>query len=129
MALGFLIDELTTRSRTTNTVFFMVDAKLRYTVLLGREWIHANQCVPSTLHQQLQFWNGDQVETVLVDPFPFTADVRMQDAMLYSPKIKPISWPEDITLDSIKSFDLSLDGFEVIIEADAWPDKSDSDGI
>ena len=51
------------------------------------------------------------------DPFPFTADVSMQDVMLYSPKIDPISWPEDITLDAIKSFDLSLDGFEVIVEA------------
>ena len=49
-----------------------------------------------------------------VVPFLFAVDIRMQDAMLYSPKIEPISWPEDITLDFIKSFDLSLDGFEVI---------------
>ena len=77
--------------------------------------------MPSTLHQQLQFWNGDQVEVVDIDPFPFTADVRMQDAMLYSPKIEPISWPEDVTLDSIKSFDLSLDGLEVTVEAETLP--------
>ena len=59
-----------------------------------------------------------------VDPFPFTADVRMQDAMLYSPKIEPISQLEDITLDSIKSFDLSLDGFEVIVEVNLQPTKN-----
>ena len=53
-----------------------------------------------------------------VDPVPFTADVRMQDAMLYSPKIEPISWPEDIILDYIRSFNFSLDGFQVIVEAD-----------
>ena len=109
----------------TNTVFFVVDVKLRYTILLGREWIHANQCVPSTLHQQLQFWNGDQVEIVEADPFPFTTDVRMQDVMLYSPKIESISWLEDIILDSIKSFDLSLDNFEVTVEANLWPRHND----
>ena len=53
-----------------------------------------------------------------VDPVPFTADVRMQDAMLYSPKIEPISWPKDIILDYIRSFNFSLDGFQVIVEAD-----------
>ena len=52
----------------------------------------------------------------------------MQDAMLYSPKIKPISWPEDVTLDSIKFFNLLLDGFEVIVEANLWLTKNHSDG-
>ena len=74
--------------------------------------------MPSTLHQQLQFWNGDWVEVVDADPFPFTANVRMQDTMLYSPKIEPIAWPEDVPLDSIKSFDLSLDRFEIIVKAE-----------
>ena len=52
------------------------------------------------------------------DTFPFTIDVRMQNAMLYSPKIEPISCPEDIILDFIKSFELLLDGLEVTVEAD-----------
>ena len=76
--------------------------------------------MPSTLHQQLQFWNRDHVEVVDADLFSFIADVKIQDAMLYSPKIEPISWPEDITLDSIMSFDLSLDVFEVVVQADSW---------
>ena len=104
--LGFLIAELTVESKTTNTVFFVMDAKPRYTILLGKDYIHANQCIPSTLNQQLQFWNRDQVEVVDANPFPFTTDLRMQDVMLYSPKIEPISWPKDVTLDFIKSFDL-----------------------
>ena len=62
------------------------------------------------------------------DPFPFITKVTMQDAMLYSPKIKPISWPEDVTLDSIKFFNLLLDGFEVIVEANLWLTKNHSDG-
>ena len=42
-ALGFLITKLIVGSKITNTVFFVVDAKPRYTILLGREWLHANQ--------------------------------------------------------------------------------------
>ena len=51
LALGFLIAKLAVGSRITNTVFFIVDAKPRYVVLLGRKWIHANQCMAYTLHQ------------------------------------------------------------------------------
>ena len=42
LALSFLIAKLRVGSRTTNKMFFVVDAKLRYTILLGRELIHAN---------------------------------------------------------------------------------------
>ena len=56
------------------------------------------------------------------------ADIRMQDAMLYSPKIEPISWPKDVTLDPIKSFDLSLYEFEVIVKVGPQPTKSHIDG-
>ena len=62
-------------------------------------------------------------------PFLFTANVRMQDAMLYSPKIKPMSWLEDIALDSIKSFDLLLDKFEITVKANSRPNKSNRDGV
>ena len=55
LAVGCLIAELTVGSRITNTLFFVVDGRPGYTILLGRKWIHANQCVPPTLHQQLQF--------------------------------------------------------------------------
>ena len=51
LALGFFIAELTVGSRTTNTVLFVLDAKPGYTVLLGREWVHTNQCMSFILHQ------------------------------------------------------------------------------
>ena len=127
LPLGFLVAEFSVGCRTSNTLFFMVDGRPGYNVLLGREWIHANQCVPSTLHQQLQFWNGNSVEVIDADLFPFTADVRMQDAMLYSLKIEPVSWPEDVLLDSVKSFDLSLDGFEITVAAET-PNSRFSNG-
>ena len=36
LALGFLIAELTVGFRTTDAVFFVVDAKLGYIILLGK---------------------------------------------------------------------------------------------
>jgi hypothetical protein len=49
-AKGVVSMELTVGSKTTPTTFFIVDAKGKYNLLLGRDWIHANGCVPSTLH-------------------------------------------------------------------------------
>jgi hypothetical protein len=50
-AKGIICMELTVGSKTVPTAFFMVDVKGCYNVLLRRDWIHANECVPSTLHQ------------------------------------------------------------------------------
>jgi hypothetical protein len=50
-AKGTISKELTVSSETMPTTFFVVDIKGKYNILLGRDWIHANGCVPSTLHQ------------------------------------------------------------------------------
>jgi hypothetical protein len=47
-AMGIICKELTVGSKTVPMAFFMVDMKGYYNVLLGRDWIHANECVPST---------------------------------------------------------------------------------
>jgi hypothetical protein len=46
--------------------FFVVDVKRRYNLLLGRDWIHSNGCVTSTLHQCILQWIGDDVEVVVI---------------------------------------------------------------
>jgi hypothetical protein len=38
-----------------------------YTVLLRRDWIHANCCIPSTMYQCLIQWDDDEVEVVHAD--------------------------------------------------------------
>jgi hypothetical protein len=48
---GIISMELIVGSKTMSTAFFMVSVKGKYNVLLGRDWIHANDNVPSTLHQ------------------------------------------------------------------------------
>jgi hypothetical protein len=57
-AKGIVAKELTIRGKMAPTSFFMVNVKGKYNALLGRDWIHANGCVPSTLHQCLIQWVG-----------------------------------------------------------------------
>jgi hypothetical protein len=64
---GIIYKELTVGSKTVPTAFFMVDVKGRYNMLLGRDWIHANECVSSTLHQCVIQWVGDEVEVIQAD--------------------------------------------------------------
>jgi hypothetical protein len=66
-AQGVLNVDLTMGSKIVPTSFFIINSKSTYTVLLGRDWIHANCCIPSTMHQCLIQLNGDEVEVVHVD--------------------------------------------------------------
>jgi hypothetical protein len=66
-AQGVLNVDLTVGSKIVPTSFFIVRSKSTYTVLLGRDWIHANCCIPSTMHQCLIQWDGDEVEVVHAD--------------------------------------------------------------
>ena len=50
---GAINVELTIGSKTLLTTFFVIDGKGSYSLLLCRDWIHANYCVPSTMHQCL----------------------------------------------------------------------------
>ncbi len=50
---GVLNVELTVGKKTIPTTFFVIDGKGSYGLLLGKDWIHANCCIPSTMHQCL----------------------------------------------------------------------------
>jgi hypothetical protein len=66
-AQGILSVDLTVGSKTVPTSFFIVNSKSTYTVLLGRDWIHANCFIPSMMHQCLIQWDRDEVEVVHAD--------------------------------------------------------------
>jgi hypothetical protein len=66
-AEGVLNMDLTVGSKTVPTSFFIVSSKSTYTIMLGRDWIHANCCIPSMMHQYLIEWDGDEVEVVHAD--------------------------------------------------------------
>ena len=52
-ALGALCVDLTISSKILPTTFFVINGKCSYSLLLGRDWIHANCCIPSTMHKCL----------------------------------------------------------------------------
>ena len=66
---GAINVELTIGSKTLSTTFFVIDGKSSYNLLFGHDWIHANYCVPSTMHQCLIQWHRDDVELVHADDF------------------------------------------------------------
>jgi hypothetical protein len=59
--------ELTIGTKTLAAAFFVADVEGNYSLILGRDWIHANQCIPSTLHEMLIQWVGDDIEQVHAD--------------------------------------------------------------
>ena len=66
-ARGAICVDLTIGSKTLPTTFFIISGKGSYNTLLGRDWIHANCCIRSTMHQCIAQWIGDSVEIVDAD--------------------------------------------------------------
>jgi hypothetical protein len=66
-AKGIISKELTVGSKTMPMAFFVVDVKGKCNILVGRDWIHANGSVPSTLHQCVVQWVGDKIEVMKAD--------------------------------------------------------------
>jgi hypothetical protein len=73
--------ELTVGSKMIPTAFFIMEVQGNYNTILGRNWIHANHCVPSTLHQFLIQWVGEEVEIVHAD---VSTCVAMADSSSWS---------------------------------------------
>jgi hypothetical protein len=65
--------ELTVGSKSLATAFFVIKVQGNYSVILGRDWIHANCCVPSTLHQLLIQGINDEIEVVHTDASAYIA--------------------------------------------------------
>jgi hypothetical protein len=74
-ARGVTSVELTIGTKTLAAAFFVADVEGNYSLILGRDWIHANQCIPSTLHQMLIQWVGDDIEQVHADVSAYIAVV------------------------------------------------------
>jgi hypothetical protein len=63
-------------SKTLITTFFVIEGKGTHSLLLGRDCIHANCCIPSTMHQQLVQWVDDNIEVVQADDSVSVANVE-----------------------------------------------------
>jgi hypothetical protein len=83
-AKGITSIKLTIKTKTLAAAFFIAEVEGKYSLILGRDWIHANQCIPSTLHQMLLQWVGDDVEKIHVDA---SACIAIADA--------PVLWTNE----------------------------------
>jgi hypothetical protein len=72
-ARGVVSMELTIVSKSLAIAFFIVEVQGNYSVILGRDWIHANCYVPSTLHQFLIQWINDEIEVVHMNALAYIA--------------------------------------------------------
>jgi hypothetical protein len=72
-ARGVVSMELTVGSKSLATAFFIIEVQGNYSVILGHDWIHANHCIPSTLHQFLIQWINNEVEVVQADVSAYIA--------------------------------------------------------
>jgi hypothetical protein len=63
-AQGAICVELTIGNKTLPTAFFVIKGRGYYNLLLGQDWIHANCCIPSTMHQCIIQLIGDSMEVV-----------------------------------------------------------------
>jgi hypothetical protein len=70
---GVISMELTVGRKSLVTAFFIIKVQGNYSVILGHDWIHANRCIPSTLHQFLIQWIDNEIEVVHMDASAYIA--------------------------------------------------------
>jgi hypothetical protein len=78
-ATGIVSMDLTVRSKSLSTAFFIVEVQGNYSVILTHDWIYANHYVPSTLHQFLIQWINDEIDVVHANASVYIA---LADAMV-----------------------------------------------
>jgi hypothetical protein len=110
-AKGVISMELTIGSKTLATTFFVAEAQGNFILILGCDWIHANQCVPSTLHQFLIQWVGDEVEIVHGDALSCVAVADSSTMDNY----KNLKCLIGLDLSDLKLIDSTKDGFATVV--------------
>ncbi|KAK4406565.1 hypothetical protein Sango_0663000 [Sesamum angolense] len=98
-AVGIIRMQLTMEDMVSSALFYVIDAKTFYNMLLARPWLHENAVVPSTWHQCFKYCRNGIVKKVLGDKKPFTeAESHFADAKYYiedANKGKEILPPEE----------------------------------
>ena len=89
---GILPLDITIGSKTSLSAFFIIDSTINYNIFLWMNWIHANWCVSSSLHQFLHFWKGFKVEVVWADKQPFILTTDSIEARYYDEEFDPIKF-------------------------------------
>ncbi|KAL0444423.1 UNVERIFIED_CONTAM: Transposon Tf2-12 polyprotein [Sesamum latifolium] len=76
--------QLTMEDMVSIALFYVIDAKTSYNILLDRPWLHENIVVPSTWHQYFKYYRNGLVKKVLSDSKSFTkAESHFADVKYY----------------------------------------------
>ena len=98
-----ILIQIKVESKVNTVAFFVINTKLAYNALLGRDWIHSNWVVPSSLHQVIMFWkDNNSIEIVMAEDKAFTVCNKI-DAMLYNKNMSIVKFAglNNRTIDSI----------------------------
>lgn len=88
-AWGILPLKVEVGQQSTWSAFFVVDSRASYNALLGRDWIYAAACLPSSMHQALILWGVEGPEVVAADANPFRAEASAVEAFYYTVGVGP----------------------------------------
>jgi hypothetical protein len=89
---GIISIQIKVGSKVNTTAFFVVNTKFAYNALLGKDWIHSNWVVSSSLHQVIMFWkDNNSIEIVMANDKPFTVCNNV-DAMLYNKNMSIVNF-------------------------------------
>ncbi|XP_073138571.1 uncharacterized protein [Henckelia pumila] len=118
--IGVFPAEVLVGSKTSISAFFVVNSFANFQALLGRDWIHANHCIPSSMHQFLMFWIGDDVEVVQADSQPFQASSSVVESRYYNGDFGPIKFygknksgqPKSVYMETLKTNEM----FDIILK-------------
>nr|KYP54774.1 hypothetical protein KK1_000973 [Cajanus cajan] len=88
---GMILLDVQIGSVKRTTMFIVTPSKANFNVLLGREWIHGVEAVPSTVHQKIFFWNDDKgLEVLDADQKEYEVGMYFADQQLTAfAKTKP----------------------------------------
>ncbi|KAI5334155.1 hypothetical protein L3X38_024288 [Prunus dulcis] len=86
---GILIAEFEISSKNLMVSYLVVDSTSSYHALMGRDWIHQNMSIASSLQQELLIWDEEieDYEIIKADPKPFLPPANNFDARCYNEDI------------------------------------------
>lgn len=90
--LGAIQLQITVGSKTSVVPFFKINSTASDKLFLGKDWIHTNICVSSTLYQFRLFLNKDKVKMVRLGTNPSKIEVNVVDACFYYWDTQPINF-------------------------------------
>ena len=79
----------------TEVTCYIIDVDTSYNLLLGRPWIHANNIIPSTLHQVMKYTDeSGEVRTLIAEKHPFKGvENYFTDSVLYQDSLETTNDP------------------------------------